>query len=591
MKLFTLYILIASWLTGIQYSECNSTIDPTSSLVAEQLGFITEKIGKMTITNSDTLISVIIKLPNITQHMAFDSREVFNAHVCQYSNGLDKQARITLKKLESNWTTIANNYINSRREVLRPYILHDNHGPAKRQALIMAGVGLATLVFGGISEYQIHEVNNHVKNVQQDILKVSKALSQYHEQMVVLKNDLIGLIKADVDKLKNYIENNSCKNCIQSAQDRREFDFKRISELIDSILSGPLEGKNELTLTPNIIRPETLKLIVKQHSLLNRTIFHSDPYLLYSMAKINLVSIGESFTNAHFVMRIPIVKNDAAIYNLYYTKQVGIFIKNNTCRYFKLPKYVYENGKHFYTVNMEECKQHNSLYICPTFNMINMTACLQRDSWKCQAVLSECKSPCEIRTSSSGILFRDQPDNKSYITDNEGWTHNVKLSETRTKFISWENISSAQICDTKVETPSTHFPALPVFDLPVEINSLEIMDPQELSIEIAKLTRKYNTSLNHVLEPIFDDDNHREFKDIAIVINSVLIISLFILTINIYCILNVSKCHSCLSVTSCCVKRQANLTRDKTTGTDELHDRITDTKLDCTSVRSRSNSA
>ena len=43
-----------------------------------------------------------------------------------------------------------------------------------------------------------------------------------------------------------------------------------------------------------------------------------------------------------------------------------------------------------------------------------------------------------------------------------------------------------KIRHSKVETLGTHLPAMAIFDMPVETNSPEIVDPSELSIEIFK---------------------------------------------------------------------------------------------------------
>jgi hypothetical protein len=260
--------------------------------------------------------------------------------MCFNNNEVNQQIVDTLGKMETNWTKIAKNYITTRQEILKPYILRSkNHGPAKRQALIMGAIGLGSLVFGGISEYQIHKVNDHLKDVDENIETIKKSLKEYHSQMVLLKNNLIGLVKADIAYLRNYVENYLCDNMVENYQSKREFHFDRITGLIDNVLSGAIEGKNKLELNPRILKPNTLKLIVSQHSILNNSIFFNNPHLLYSLAKINLISIDESITTAHFVMQIPIIKSDATLYDLYKSTQVGTYVKNNTCRYSKIPVY------------------------------------------------------------------------------------------------------------------------------------------------------------------------------------------------------------------------------------------------------------
>lgn len=185
MKRASLYLTLIFWITKPTEAEDNAAMN--TGLIVEKLGLATERIGKLAITDSDTLISVIIKLPNITKFMGNSDNDLYDLNVCYRNGEINNSSLKTLIDLDSNWTKIANNYLESRRTILKPYILGQQETVNKRQALLMGGIALATLVFGGISEYQIHEVNNHLKDNKQDIKDLKKELDLYHNQMVILK--------------------------------------------------------------------------------------------------------------------------------------------------------------------------------------------------------------------------------------------------------------------------------------------------------------------------------------------------------------------------------------------------------------------
>ena len=134
-------------------------------------------------------------------------------------------------------------------------------------------------------------------------------------------------------------------------------------DIIENTLWSALSGKNNLLLTPRMMDLKMVKSLVSEHAVLNNTIFKKHPANMYSLAKLSLVKIFDNLNFAHFVLNIPIISENK-IMDLYQSAQVGIHICNNTCVYFELPNYLYKLNDKFYPISLENCEEHNNLYVC-----------------------------------------------------------------------------------------------------------------------------------------------------------------------------------------------------------------------------------
>ena len=528
-----------------------------SSLVAGDMGLTIDSIGKLATSNSETLISVILQLPNIQDNLEYyTTGETSRIEQCvknfQKTGVHHFIPEIVMENLNVDRKKVSS-YINSRRQVLKPYIV-DVSGKTrtKRGILSILGGSLLTLAFGGIAEYQMHRLKLHIKDNSDRIEVLKDNLRSDQQKILHLRQDLVGLIKADRDSLVSFATTMSCIDLPFILRTNRDNLFSTKSKIIDDVLTGPLEGKNKLALTPKIIGPELLRKVVNQHPQLNSTIFKDNPHLLYSTSTISLLSIDSNLTQAHFVMFIPLVNVKDSLHNLYHTVQVGIHVKDNTCGYFDLPKHLFVKDEKFYNVKLSDCQQNNALYICSIGSIQNVSSCIQKDEITCPLRHTTCISQCHFEVCKQGILFRENSGKYAYTFDKKGYTSEINLKRSHSHFIPWREFSAIQVCNNKLESPSTVHPSLTVANFSMDHDALDIIDPDHISRIFKNLSSHYNTSLQMVMNPIFS--NHRENDIIALSrhqwINTILIIILILLIGYIYHHLGLF-CNNCFNCRYC----------------------------------------
>ena len=529
-----------------------------SNLIASDMGLAIENIGKLGTSNSETVISLILQLPNIQDNFEYYSRsEISRIHRCLkifqdtgvhhfHPNSVMYNLIVAREKVS--------NYISSRRQVLKPYVI-DLSGKtrAKRGILSVLGGSLLTLAFGGIAEYQIHRLKSHIEDNSDKIEILKNDLRSEKQRRLHLRQDLIGLIKADRESLVTYSSTISCMDLPFILRTGRDNLFARKSKIIDDVLAGPLEGKNKLTLTPKIIGPDILQKVVNQHPQLNNTVFKNSPHLLYSTSTISLLSIDKNLTQAHFVLYIPVIDAKDNLHNLYQTEQVGIHVTNDTCGYFELSRHLFVKNNKFYDVNLADCKQNNALHICSTKSIQNVSSCVQKDKMNCPLRHNTCISDCQFQVCKQGILFRDNSGKNAYTFDKNGYTSEINLMNSHSEFIPWKDFSAIQVYDTKLESPSTFHPSIEVANFSLDSDTLEILDPEQLSRIFSNLSSEYNTTLKMVMNPLFSNfaENDKFFPYVHQWTNTVLIIILISFLGFIYRDRLGLLCYNCITCRSC----------------------------------------
>ena len=287
-----------------------------------------------------------------------------------------------------------------------------------------------------------------------------------------------------------------------------ENHFWQCSNTIDNILWTALSGENDLSLTPRMLESSMLKHIIDQHSELNLTIFKENPYLLYSIAKMSLVEVDEKLDIAHFILQIPLIYSSETL-DLFSTAQVGTFVKINTCAYFSLPENLYKKDNKFYDITLDKCIKNNNLYICSSDKISNKTSCIQNDNIICSIRKTMCKNYYEFDMSQVGILLRNNKDQDTFTVDNNGWTTNIILGPSKTAYIAWNNTNAIQVGETKVISPQMEFTPLTIANFSFDIPIAEYVDGEKISKVFSSICEKYNTTLDNLVNPVFDEHQNR----------------------------------------------------------------------------------
>ena len=151
----------------------------SEDFIASQVGLKADKIGMISLIEDYSILSVIVKLPNITDTMKPDKRELnmidhcagndisefARAHKMDSKTTAEREFKESLYALFHDTENRNLKYIQSRLDILKPYVmlhqLNNNRSRNKRSLLAFLGSTVLTMAMSGISEYQIYKINLH----------------------------------------------------------------------------------------------------------------------------------------------------------------------------------------------------------------------------------------------------------------------------------------------------------------------------------------------------------------------------------------------------------------------------------------------
>ena len=502
--------------------------------MATLVGVKAEKIGMISITENNALLSIFVKIPNITEAAlpSTSEREVIlkckeiktskdDSNVFQFKKTVtlnyDGKFLRAYNSLISQSIDRANKFVKSRLDILKPYVLpiQANNSRSKRSLLAMLGLGgsIFSLALGAVSEYQIYKINNHLKENRADLAYLRQSIDKQQTEIVIMKENLISLVRSVTTDITHYLNELSCIQFYNLLEANLNNRFWHFSQLIDDLLSGGLNGQASMKLTPKLMDPLMIKNMIMQHPELSNTVFKTNPFLLYSIAKMTLVEINEPLSLAHFILDIPLIYQNDNSFKLFKTSQVGTFLRNNSCSYFSLPEYVYEDNDKFYVIELDECIQNNAFYICMASNLQKQKSCLQRDEITCAFHRKECANYYSYRMSSVGVLIRNNQAHQTYVINSTGWTSKINFTSARTAYVPWNNLQAMQIGGTQLISPLTYSEPLVPENFSVSHVSYNFIDATNISLVFKEVCDKYNASLNNVIEPFFRDNFPKQFNN------------------------------------------------------------------------------
>ena len=493
-------VLWSSSYMAVNYRNDGSLED----IVATDIGVKIEKRGKIVSVFEDVIISVIIKLPNITGTGYLGGIAESRLDTC---NTISRDFQKGYKRLIQVTGQETREYVSSRLEILQAFVTPTftkttNSTRHRRGLLSFLGSSLISLAIGGISEYQIYKINQHVSKNSDAINSIKQALNKEQAVIKSFNKQVVGFVNDITDSITRFSYEQSCDEFYSALAIKIKHTFWECRNTIDNTLWSALSGKNNLILTPRMINLKILKIIVNEHTVLNNTIFHKHPETMYSLAKLSLIEISENLNFAHFVLQIPLISENE-IMDLYQSAQVGMHLENNNCIYYKLPKHLYKLNKIFYPISLEKCKEHNNLHVCSKETFSNKSACIQQTTNDCKILNEECYNYYQFDMSQVGILIRNNKDNNTFVIDKEGWTTAVNLKKHRTAYLSWGTLKAIQIGETLIDSPNMAYTPLIISNLSFETSEY-YFDGENVTNTFSLICKKYNSTLGDIISPIVD---------------------------------------------------------------------------------------
>eukprot|EP00116_Pleurobrachia_bachei_P003097 sb/3463359/ len=486
----------------------------SSGFVYPQLGVSAEKLGKVAISDTQTLISIIIKLPDIKgdidriKYHALSHKPCYSTYISKFSKEISR-----LKTSENHWIQRADQYINTRLNILSPYIIKLEEKSGRDQRSIIKYLpSVLNLVFNGITEYQIIRLKQHLKSNKQIIAQLKQKINNQNMTIKIIQQNIVALIKSSYDNLIRYIDSSNCIIHTEVLIQEMENIFWRHTQIIDKIIGPALEGKSKISLNPSIISPEMLELIISNHTELSNSIFYANPHLLYSVAEISLINVAQNLSTVHFVLLIPVIYKSDELYDINKIHQIGSFIPNSQdqCLFYDLPKHIILKKSSSWDIDINSCKQHNSLFVCPTYSILNTTSCLQSEEIKCQSREQACPFLCTYNLLPQGILFRDNFGNQAYSISEKGIINPISTPPSKSSFVSWDTIKAAQVCRTHIESPYLEPEPIIInqFSFPYNHN----ITSSQLTAQLTSLCNELNKTAEELLLPLIDHQKSESNK-------------------------------------------------------------------------------
>ena len=502
--------LLYATLIVIVYSPHWIEATEPREFVSNDLGLSVENHGHVSFANTQIMVSFVIKLPDISKITVLSSEQRSKASMCcrdrdsfNYMRKLTDPNvqkadfdflvykikpvditdifKIDVAELVLKWKYEVHMYRKSRLDTLKPYRtpIEDRNERAKRSLAAFLGSTVLSLVIGGATEYQIHKVNKHVKENKQNIQSLINDLKAIHSNQIIIANNMLGVVKDISRTTTDAIHRVECSRFYLDLKRDMESEFWHFKQIIDDTLYSALSGENNLKLTPRMIDPAILHQLVTEHDVLRNTSFFHDPYMLYSIAKLRLVEIDNNLEIAHFVLDIPLVKQNETLFSLYRTHQVGTKHLGGTCRYLRMPEYIFYKSNRFVNIDLGSCAKNNELFVCPSEAQNNETSCIQSKDVTCDIRKITCYNYFEFSTSHRGTLLRNNR-NDTYTINRDGWTSTVLVNNKRVAYIPWKGLSALQIGNVRTESPGNHFEPLITANFTVDLNSFEYVDTEEI---------------------------------------------------------------------------------------------------------------
>lgn len=491
-------------------------------IIIPGLGAKIEKIGEVVSTDDDILISILVKLPNLTRIAYPDENDptikniitlcsdpYLHQHV-RYSDGTTTGHAFlsNLKNVLKHYRSAIQDYINNRYEILKPFVTPSmtegtSHNQVRKRSILtwLSSTALS-LAIGGFTEVQIYKINQHLKDNQQDLESLKSAILNQREMLHTLNDKVVGFIKDITSNLSDIITHMKCVEFLSSLTQRIQHEFDETVRIIDDTLWTALSGQNSLLLTPRMLDLEMLKYTINQNEMLQKTVFVNKPSFLYSISRLSLIELEKNLNYAHFVLQIPLITNTDFV-SLFKVSQVGIYAGDNTCVYHKFPTYVYKKNNEFLPITMEHCQRHSELHVCPTENFSNETACIQQNANNCKTLKERCLNFYQFRMSQVGILLRNNKKDDTFSVDLQDLTSKVELNVQRTAYIYWQNVKSVQVGNKKILSPIMKNVSLIMSNLSLNVPELNLyLDYENVTNVFSDICNRYNSSLKDILTPV-----------------------------------------------------------------------------------------
>lgn len=454
------------------------------------------------------MVNIITKLPTINSlYNFFDiidsspcSGNITDAHSFHLINELtDTTKQInhlitdTSTLLQKSNNPILNNQLN---------FTHTHHH-SKRQAILLPLLGTALFagVLTGVTQSQIHSINNHLTQTDREVQSIKDKLSDLIHNEIIYEKNTAALLHSLASKTDQEMHLIKCSQFLVYYTLHKKLELVQYSNFIKTLFHAPLTGSYHAKLTPDVLNLPILTKLVNGHISFNNTLYKNHPETLYNVATITFVSAEERLTSAHFILSVP-----AASFNnffpLYSIKNTGLYTLDKDCITFVTPEHAYAKDNTFYPIDLNSCKTHFNLHICPIEAFTDTTTCIQPTSINCTFKKSPCTSTHIAIQTQSGILFRNNKKGDSFYTNNHDKISLIETTDKGIAFMAWKSAKSIQIHSTTYTAPNFTYSLEIIKNFSTNFTAFyqNNITSSTLTDAFNSYFIKYNTSIENLLD-------------------------------------------------------------------------------------------
>ena len=504
---------------------CLTRILVADNLVSTQEGIVVSEVGNVAMVDQFENLNVLVKIPKIP-------------HPGRLSCIFDEETHILGAHLKYNLDEVMNDYyafLQSRKGLLAGYIPKKSSTKINRRS-IWASVGnfLYSSLLGGLNEAQILQLKSHLRTTKEEVELLARTVQDLKKGQVLFEQHTVALVKRFNYLLQREINSYNCISEMMVYILNAKINTITYKKSLDNMIWPAVSGANTVVLTPSILDPEILTKVVNTHETFETLIFRENPVYLYSISRITLVEIDENLSVARFVLTFPRIKAEGIV-PLAKVSQLGLHLGGNTCKYFALPPNMFSvEGRHK-NIDLRDCVNHGSLYVCKRTRFPFPDSCLQPFSFTCNYTVIECSEPFDLVQLRYGVLFRDNL-NKHFIRDMDGKILEPSVSRAGIGLVTWNSSLEFQLHDIFLESPNIQMEpfSLNNFSTTIDFNCSRI----PVHSEIIDLINGYNLSIHATLSNTYGEDLRLVKKgssaNFIIIVVSVAFLSLWLTAMTIF---------------------------------------------------------
>ena len=450
------------------------------SIVFEKYGVIFKPYGYVTLDTSNNMVSVFrkAKIPQIT-----------SPSNCNNKWALDVNVQLLKYTAET---------VNTFSKVYTPLqkVSENKH---KRQAALVLGLGLGAvdLLLGGIG---YGSLKSHLNNVQNELNNFIEQEHEFNEDLIRFQGDIVHVIQKLTSDINSQFAKMSCQiveNTGPILAQLTMLEWKNIME--KKFFKTLFEGKIKINLTPETISPKDLQEIVDNHPMIAKSFYSQNIFMFYQTASI---TTAQAFLNidgtitVHQIIHFPMVSRENFL-PLFKTKQTGFFANNNFYQ-LKLPKFVYSKQNVLLPIDDQNCdiRPQKQISTCtlPLTKEQSIKDCVQNFTL---CTIEEVNNDTRYVYDRSGLLVTTQKTIQTFMKQSASRNsiNIITTTKSKTKFLSWSNISFIQIENILVEKPNFITTNLSVSTQFANETALKI-STKNLEIP-AIITSKFNNIKSH----------------------------------------------------------------------------------------------